>query len=531
MAGVGTRGIHKVLYPAIGIVMLTVGGVLLVGSLLINIVYNRDSGIAILVIGLIVAGMLFGSVFQPSAATGNVVLPGEQANYFINFLSAFASPFISQLMLIIIFTGAGLKIGARDRKSRSGRLRRNADGWLMGFLDIVLSAVLFMFIFRIFGLPILYGALFGAIAGETSATVVIPYAAKVTERRVAEGRPERIYRQVGELLTIESAANSVLLLVVVDVILFLIATAGPSASAQAGIGSVFRTLDAYLLGHFINIIELIVTIGGFVTATVLLLTYFPRAIFSQNGDDKEEDMSKGMMQYGLLLGFSIILYEVLEVEGPYFALDSFSIAVIGLIALFLLNYAVGFFFLKKRNGLLQQSPADSREYGLSGMTMFHEEFEQMVRIGFFFVVGMQFYGNMLVLYDGGSFVYSGIPYLSFPLLSSLPYPGLIESAFFVVVFWVVFMILRRMIGYVGRTLLFPNSSDSRDRGIVQIVEASLPRGATAVAVASLLLSSGIRYAGIIYDLVMIAVFVSIFEFLYYSAGRKSPHAVTAPSAV
>ncbi|MCL5677746.1 MAG: hypothetical protein M1442_00555 [Candidatus Thermoplasmatota archaeon] len=48
---------------------------------------------------------------------------------------------------------------------------------------------------------------------------------------------------------------------------------------------------------------------------------------------------------------------------------------------------------------------------------------------------------------------------------------------------------------------------------------------------SLLLISGNRHSGIVYDLVMIAVFVSIFEFLYYSAGRRAPHSVTAPAAV
>lgn len=511
--------------------MLTTGGVLLVGSLLINIVYNKDSGIAILVIGLIVAGMAFGSIFQPNAASANVVIPGGQANYFIYFLSAFASPFISQLMLIIIFTGAGLKIGARDRKAKAGRLRRNADGWLMGFLDIFLSAIIFMFIFSAFHLPLLYGALFGAIAGETSATVVIPYVLKVSEKRVEEGKPERIYNQIAELLTIESAANSVMLLVIVDLLLFFIGTNGSTPTFQSGIGALSHAFDSYLLFHFVNIMELIVTAGGFIIVTVMILNYFPRTLFTQKGENEEAEMSKGMLQYGLLLGFSIILYEVLELEGPYFALDSFSTAVVGLIALFLLNYAVGFFFLKRRNGLLQSSGPDGREYGLSGMTMFHEEFEQMVRIGFFFVVGMQFYGNLLSLYDGGGFLNSGVPSLSVPILGGLPYRGLIEGALFVVLFWAVFMILRKIIGFAGRTMLFTSRADRNDRGVVQIVEASLPRGATAVAVASLLLISGNRYSGIVYDLVMIAVFVSIFEFLYYSAGRRAPHSVTAPAAV
>ena len=508
------------IYPAINLVMLTVGGVLLVGSLIINLVYNRDSGIAILVIGLILSGIAFSSIFQHAAASPNVIVMGSQANYFIYFLSVFASPFISQLMLIMIFTGAGLKIGARDRKAREGRIRRNTVGWLMGFLDIFLSAFLFMLIFGAFQLPLLYGAIFGAISGETSATVVIPYVLKVTEKRVEEGKPEKIFHQVAELLTIESAANSVMLLIAVDFLFFFTGTGSSGATASSALGILMQSFDSYIRSHFVNILELIATSGAFTVATVVIMGYFPRTPFTRAARNEETEMSKGMLQYGLLLGFSIILYEVLELGGPYFALDSFSTAVVGLISLFLLNYAVGFFFLKKRNGLLLSPGPDGREFGLSGMTMFHEELEQMVRIGFFFVVGMQFYGNMLSLYDGGAFLHNGIPSLFVNVGGSLPYPGVVESAVLVAIFWVTFLLLRKIVGFVGRMAIFRKKADRKDRGVVRIVEAALPRGATAVAVASLMLSSGVPYSGVIYDLVMIAVFVSIFEFLYYSSGRK-----------
>ncbi len=108
--------------------------------------------------------ILIGLLFVPIGH----LLPGN----YVTALRSLAALFGDLALVVIMFNG-GKAIGLNLN------LFRNTKGWSLGILDSLIPIIVLTIIMMALGWPPIYGALLGAILGETSTVVVIPIIKKI----------------------------------------------------------------------------------------------------------------------------------------------------------------------------------------------------------------------------------------------------------------------------------------------------------------------------------------------------------------
>ncbi len=123
----------------------------------------------------------------------------------VTTLRSFAPLFGSLALVVIMFNGSrNLKF---DRS-----LISNWKGGALGILDTLFSTVLVAaFMYYVFKWPLMYGALFGAILGETASIIIIPFIQRF-----------KMEPEIFNALFIEATINSVISIVIFSIILILI---------------------------------------------------------------------------------------------------------------------------------------------------------------------------------------------------------------------------------------------------------------------------------------------------------------------
>lgn len=166
---------------------------------------------------------------------------GFLASGTIDTLRSFAPLFGSLALVVIMFNGSrNLKF---DRS-----LLTNWKGTAIGLLDPALSVIFVsVFMHYIFQWPLIYGAILGAIIGETSSIIVIPFIRRV-----------KIDPAMFNALFIETTINSVTAIVVFSILLAFV-----NAQSITAFSSTSYILD------YIGVSVLIGTIAGFVWIFIL----------------------------------------------------------------------------------------------------------------------------------------------------------------------------------------------------------------------------------------------------------------------
>lgn len=262
-------------------------------------------------LGLMLIGVLIGPITH--------VVPQAQ----IDTLEQLA-PFFGAIALVIIVFGGSTKIDYRSIASGGSR------GLLLGLFDTILSVALVTPLFYYFmHWPLLVSALFGAMVGETTATIVIPIAERIG-----------LDKATFEAMTIDSTFNSVTC-IVAFYILFDSLTSGFSG---------FLAVSRYML----ELVAVGVFLGGVVgSAWVLFLSRFKNNAHS----------------YMVTIGVMIGLYALVDTLGGSAIL---SVLVFGIII--------------ANNHLLLDPKKDS--LNVEGVSGFHNEITFFVRTFFYVYMGL-----------------------------------------------------------------------------------------------------------------------------------------------
>ncbi len=158
-------------------VLIAVAAIIIIGYIA-RAIFNRTKIPEALI--LIAIGILLGPVGH---------LLSQNA---VNFLRSLAAIFGDLALVVIMYNGGKVIVANKE-------LLSNTRGLSLGFLDTFIPmVVLAVLMWAVFGWPILYGALLGAILGETSTVIVVPLIKKIK-------LPAEIY---GSLL-LEATLNSV----------------------------------------------------------------------------------------------------------------------------------------------------------------------------------------------------------------------------------------------------------------------------------------------------------------------------------
>jgi potassium/hydrogen antiporter len=150
-------------------------------------------------------------------------------------LRSLASPIGTIALIVIMYSGATL-INLKHNKSGVTR------GILFGLLDtllpvFILSAIMYVF----FGWPLIYGAILGAVVGETAVAVIIPIIKRVSI-------PSSVYK----MLVMETTMNSVAAILVFSILLNY-TTGIPSTLSSAVIYIVSYLSIAIVVGLLVGI--------------------------------------------------------------------------------------------------------------------------------------------------------------------------------------------------------------------------------------------------------------------------------------
>ncbi len=236
---------------------------LIVTSLIILIGYISQIAFRITkipeVLILISIGLLLGPVFH--------LLPST----YISALRGLSPLFGSLAIIMIIFNG-----GRRIRLTAESM--SESKGYLLALVDIVLvSAVTALFMFFVFGWPLLFGALLGAILGETSAIVIIPIISRL-----------RMPRKLYEIISIESTFNSVFS--ILAFYLLLLPISGKTLTLAYSLQYIFSYISiAVILGLVSGVVWLIMqnSFGRarnyLVTIAIAILLYGLTDLFNAAG--------------------------------------------------------------------------------------------------------------------------------------------------------------------------------------------------------------------------------------------------------
>lgn len=520
-------------------VLLFAAYLILMGSILAFAIYEFNSGVAFQVAALILVGLFFAFLVHFNF----LQMPG----YFEPFITGFSTPLITNLVLVLVFVGMGLKMGWESRSFRGEGLRIFAASAAMAFIDIIPGALIFGYLCEfIFGWPWIYGALLGTLMGETSAAVVVPYVDHQAKLAQEKGGSSRHLSKLTNVLKLESTLNSITLL------LFLVLFYN-----EISVGNYNPTIGSFFSSSWTSLIQvfelhwpvLVVVIAGIPLLIYLfsrLMIFFTKrklvdrasrklkvtAIFSLNDvmlpkDDSAQEMSEkqfriGMMLYGIVLGIALLIFETIQTQ-PATSFAGIGTSLFSLLALLYLGFFLGYLFPGSTTYTVDSATEQMGRKAFTGMMLFHEEFELLARIVFYFSVGVS---------------------LGFMILSPLPGSQSIPDGvwggilFMTVIMGPVFLGLRYLSGLAGLPIsFFSRYRKESFKGDFRLVAATMPKGITVAAVAVLILQSGIDFSAEIYILALISVVVSTIGFTLISstkpksaAGREdtSQHAAEPP---
>ena len=193
------------------------------------------------------------------------VLHAVSTNY-LDVLRSLAPVFSSLALVVIMFNGSkGLKLG--DTALRSWK------GMTLGLLDVFLSMIaISVLVYYVFGWPLLYGAILGAILGETASIVVIPFIRKV-----------KLSPDIFGAMFVETTTNSIAAIAIFSLLLIL-------ANNQSLSAFSFTT---YILDYisFAVVMGLVAGICWFFVADIL----------------------KGAREYIAILAIAILLYGFVDI--------------------------------------------------------------------------------------------------------------------------------------------------------------------------------------------------------------------------
>ena len=208
------------------------------------------------------------------------VLHAVPTNY-LDVLRSLAPVFSSLALIVIMFNGSKeLKLGDTALRSR--------DGIILGFLDNLLSMIaVSVFMYYVFGWPLLYGAILGAILGETASIVVIPFIRKV-----------KLSPNIFGAMFAETTINSILAISIFSLLLILLNNQSISA----------LSFTTYMFDYisFAVVTGLVAGIGWFFVADIL----------------------KGARKYIATLAVAILLYGFVDIFN---GVAIISVMIFGLI--------------------------------------------------------------------------------------------------------------------------------------------------------------------------------------------------------
>ncbi|MBX8638184.1 MAG: hypothetical protein KIY11_07505 [Thermoplasmata archaeon] len=507
-------------YPSPDLVLLFSTYLILIGSILAFAIYEFNSGVAFQVITLIMIGLAFAFLIYHHI----IHLPAS----FISFLTDFSIPVVTNLVLVLIYAGMGLKLGADAKSLRGSGLRVALAGIMMAVMDIVPPAIIMGFACEpLLHWPWAYGALLGTLLGETSAAVVVPYLNHLMDLVKDRGEDAEHMKKISSVLKLESTVNSVVLLLFVALFYNLIFLKDPSPTFNSFFSLTYQSLSGVLVYHSAVLVFVLVGIPALVYLGSRLIVFGVRrkivdrkksrlkayAFFSMNdivvtkqqGDVSEKQLRMGMILYGIVLGIAMLVYESILYLTSFAGFTNVLFTLIGLIYL---GFFIGFLFPGGEKTVVDKDTDDTGERTFTGMMLFHDEFELLIRIVFYFSIGIQL----------------GIMLFSPPLgVHPIPSGEITGVIVLILIMAPLFLLFRLMSGGVGLPIAFyTRYSVEKSSGDMGLVAATMPKGITVAAISVLILQSGMEYGGTIYVLALVSIIVSTLGFTFItSLGMRS----------
>ena len=243
---------------------------------------------------------------------------------YTNTLTSLA-PLFGSIALVVILLGGSKNIHPR------GKYNKSAIGMLLGLLDIILPMVVLAYFMNYFyGWQLIYGALLGAILGETTTIVVIDIIKRLK-------LPLGIY----DMLTMEATTNSIFSIIAFSIILVIL----------TGNTLTFTALTSYTVDY--------ISVGiAFGILTGILWLFLLRFV-------------KSTKEYLAILSIALLLYGITTL---------FNGAAI--IAVFIFGLFVG---NHKTIGRLLRIPSDINE---TEINISEKDTEFLIRTFFFVFIGI-----------------------------------------------------------------------------------------------------------------------------------------------
>ncbi len=502
-------------YPSPNLVLLFSTYLILIGSILAFAIYELNSGVAFQVITLITVGFLFAFLIYHHI----IHLPVS----FISFLTDFSIPMVTNLVLVLIYAGMGLKLGADAKILRGSGLRVALGGIAMAMMDIVPPAVIMGYLCGpLLHWPWSYGALLGTLLGETSAAVVVPYLNHLVDLVKDRGEDADHMTKISSVLKLESTVNSIVLLLFVAIFYNLIFVNDPSPTLAGFLTTTYRSLNGVLVYHSTVLLFVLVGIPTLVFLGSKLIVMGVRrkivdrrknrlkayAFFSLNdivvtkaqGDISEKQLRLGMILYGIVLGIALLVYESILYLTSFAGFTNVLFTLMGLIYL---GFFIGFLFPGGELTVVDKDTNDTGERTFTGMMLFHDEFELLVRIVFYFSIGIQL-GIMLFSPPSG--------------VQPIPPGDIFGVIILILIMGPLFLLFRLISGSVGLPIAFYSRYSTEKTGRdIGLVAATMPKGITVAAISVLILQSGMKFSSTIYLLALVSIIVSTLGFTFITS--------------
>ncbi len=495
------------------------------GSILAFAIYEFNSGVAFQVSALIGVGLLFAYLVHSHIL--------QIPSYFVTFITGFSTPLITNLVLVLVFVGMGLKMGWQARSFMGGDgLRIFSAATVMAFADIIPGAILFGFLCQfIFGWPWAYGALVGTLMGETSAAVVVPYVDHIMNLSKEKGSSNAHASKLTNVLKLESTLNSITLLLFLVLFYNIIDIGNVNPTAASFISTTWSSFLQVVTLHWPVLLLVIagIPVAVYLSSRLLVIAIKAKlvdrdsrklkvtAVFSMNEfmlprnhstqEFGEKQFRIGMMMYGIILGIALLIYETIQTQ-PATSFAGFGRSLFSLMALLYLGFFLGYLFPGSSATTSDSIAEQTGKQAFTGMMLFHEEFELLARIVFYFSIGVSL-GFMILSPLTGS-----------QAISSGAWTGILAMA---IIMGPIFLLLRYISGLVGLPITFYSRyrHDSYRKDF-RLVATTMPKGITVAAVAVLILQSGVEFSSEIYILALLAVVISTVGFTVISSLRMRP---------
>lgn len=502
---------------------------ILIGSILTFAIYEFVAGVAFQVLLLVLGGVGFAFLM----VYGFIAVPQT----FVSFIQFFSIPLITDTVLVLIYLGTGLKLGLDAKQLRGSGLRVAAGGIIMALVDIVSSAVVFAYVCQLLlGWPWALGALFGSIIGETSAAVVVPYLNHITNLSAERASKTEHLTKLTSVIKLESTMNSIILLLMVAIFYNQIFIGNNSPTIPVFLQTTASALSSVVDYHLVVLVFALAGIPVIVYVSSRTIVFFvkrrlsggnrsgiePYAVlylrkpFPTSTEDieirrssdvtefSEKQMRMGMILYGIVLGIGLLVFEEM-LKLTSFA--GFANALFALIALIYLGFFIGYLFPGGGRKSYESDTSLQGKRTFTGMMLFHDEIELLIRIVFYFSIGIEL-GLMLFSPPQG--------------LPPIP-PNEVKGAIELILLMIpIFVGLRYLSGMFGLPLAFYSRKNKESfRKDFNLVGATMPRGVTVAAISVLLLQTQTSSSGTIYVLALTSIVVSTFAFTLASRAGSS----------